>query len=316
MGRRVAFPAIAALLLIGAPWLTWWTATEGSGELEMTMRASLYDATGCVREACMPVGPVPGAWHVIGLVALAILTATGIAAGVAATRALADRGTDEIMRWVGIGGRAALAVTIGALGYAVGGKSGVPSLGGALAAAGAVLAMVAAAEHGTADGFGDARSRVPVRVAPVARVPRTPGGGEIRSLADLRFVVKTGTLVEGGLTVELASGARRTIAWTDVTEVVVRRLPPDPPFEKTAICDLVTGAGPLRLLPTSRIDFASLPRGAAPSTKENWRRLVEVARAANPAIAIERESAAFFAGGEAPIVAAIKRFAEYDRRYT
>jgi hypothetical protein len=80
--------------------------------------------------------------------------------------------------------------------------------------------------------------------------------------------------------------------------------------------DLVTKAGPVRLVPSSRVDYATLPGGMAPNTRENWRRLVALAREQNPAIAIEAESADFFAGGrDAPMFTAWKKFLEWDRRY-
>ena len=125
-----------------------------------------------------------------------------------------------------------------------------------------------------------------------------------------------GELTATGLTLRLERNVSRTIAWSELVEVAARRLPPDPPYEKMSFVDLVTASGPVRLLPSSRLDYAALPGGMAPNTRENWRRLVALARERNPAIAIEAESAEFFAGGrDAPMFPAWKKFLEWDRRY-
>ena len=73
-----------------------------------------------------------------------------------------------------------------------------------------------------------------------------------------------GRIDPGGLTVTTVAGDQRTVAWSDFAAVVVRRLPPDPPFSKLLLIDLSTTTGsPIRLLPSSRIDWRQLPGGAA-----------------------------------------------------
>ncbi|MBL8623465.1 MAG: hypothetical protein JNK64_19295 [Myxococcales bacterium] len=148
--------------------------------------------------------------------------------------------------------------------------------------------------------------------------PNPVGPAAVDATRDaLRFVVQDGAITADGLAVRVARGGERTIAWRDLVEVVARRMPPDPPYEKTTFVDLVVADGPpLRLVPTSRLDYAALPGGQAPNTKENWRNLVALARQHNPAIAIEADSADFFAGGrDAPMFPALKKFVEWDRRY-
>jgi hypothetical protein len=108
----------------------------------------------------------------------------------------------------------------------------------------------------------------------------------------------------------------RVIPWSELAYVVARRLPPDPPWEKAMVVDLVPAAGPpVRLTASTRIDCTRLPDGAAPTAKENWRRLVTLAADRNPAFRVERTSVAFFEGGEAPMFPAWKRFLDYDARY-
>jgi hypothetical protein len=164
-------------------------------------------------------------------------------------------------------------------------------------------------------------SRAATRAAPVPRSrkqARLNAVGPVAADATrgaLRFVAGVATLAPDGLAVQLDSGAERALAWRDVIRVVARRLPPDPPFEKTALLDLVTADGPVRLLPTTRVDYANLPGGAAPGVKQNWRRLIALAREHHPGLEIEAQSAAFFDGGQAPMFPALRRFAEYDAQY-
>lgn len=160
----------------------------------------------------------------------------------------------------------------------------------------------------------------PAVTKPLSRTarPNPAGPAAVDATRDaLRFVVLDGAITATGLTVRVERGAERTVAWADLVEAVARRMPPDPPYEKTTFVDLVVADGPpLRLAPSSRLDYAALPGGQAPNTKENWRNLVALARQHNPAIAIEAESAEFFAGGrDAPMFPALKKFVEWDRRY-
>lgn len=148
--------------------------------------------------------------------------------------------------------------------------------------------------------------------------PNPVGPAAVDATRDaLRFVVQDGAITADGLTVRVARGGERTVAWRELIEVVARRMPPDPPYEKTTFVDLVVADGPpLRLVPSTRLDYAALPGGQAPNTKENWRNLVALARQHNPGIAIEADSADFFAGGrDAPMFPALKKFVEWDRRY-
>lgn len=166
------------------------------------------------------------------------------------------------------------------------------------------------------------RDRRPTSPAPVgggkiARfAPAAPVGADATRAA-VRFVVTDGVATAAGLELRFDRGGPRTVAWADIVEVVARRMPPDPPYDKTAFVDLVLAeGGPARLLPTTRLDLSALLGPAAPGAKENWRRLVGLARAQNPAIAIEPASDDFFAGGRDPVMfAAPKLFVAWDRRY-
>ncbi|MCA9674759.1 MAG: hypothetical protein KC464_06960, partial [Myxococcales bacterium] len=135
--------------------------------------------------------------------------------------------------------------------------------------------------------------------------------------AALRFVVTGGTITADGLEVVTEAGDARTVAWRELASVAARRMPPDPPFARTLLVDLVPTTGsPLRLLASTRLDYRRLPGGAAPSSRENLRRLVTLALAHNGQLEIDAASADFFAGtGEPPTLGSLRLFAEYDARY-
>jgi hypothetical protein len=133
----------------------------------------------------------------------------------------------------------------------------------------------------------------------------------------LRFVVDTGAFDAHGLRVRTTDGDERTIRWIDLDRAVARRLPPDPPFEKTLLVDLVPKEGPpLRLLQSTRLEWRNLPGGAATTARENLRRLVAHAQACHPALVIDPASEAFvLRGAEPPQLGSARLVAEYDAAY-
>jgi hypothetical protein len=133
----------------------------------------------------------------------------------------------------------------------------------------------------------------------------------------LRFVVDTGSFDAHAIHVRTTDGDERTIPWIDLDKVVARRLPPDPPFEKTLLVDLVPRDGkPLRLLQSTRLDWRSLPGGAATTARENLRRLVAHAQACHPALVIDPASEPFvLRGAEPPQLGSARLVAEYDAAY-
>lgn len=187
-----------------------------------------------------------------------------------------------------------------------------------------------------------AREATPAPRAPVAPAPRAAGdfqrqidaatrAGPGRGVASrtagaapvdvgrtaLRFVVDRGTIEPGGLTVRTVDGDDRAVAWSEIAVVVVRRLPPDPPFSKLLLIDLATTTGPpIRLLPASRVDWRQLPGGAAATARDNVRRLIALVRSENSSVTVETASQDFVdSGAEPSIFGSMRQFAEYDARY-
>ena len=133
----------------------------------------------------------------------------------------------------------------------------------------------------------------------------------------LRFVVDRGTITPEGLVVRTVDGDDRTVAWSELAVVVVRRLPPDPPFSKLLLIDLATTSGPpIRLLPSSRLDWRQLPGGAAATARDNARKLIALVRSENSSVIVETASQEFVdSGAEPSIFGSMRQFAEYDARY-
>jgi hypothetical protein len=134
----------------------------------------------------------------------------------------------------------------------------------------------------------------------------------------LRFVVAEAAIGEDGLTATLEDHRKVELAWKVFTRAAARQLPPGPPYDKLIVVDLVTvGGAPLRFLPSTRVNYAALPGGAAPNSRENLRRLVAHVKTKQPTFGVEHDSAEFFAGGrEPPACTALKQFVTYDEQYS
>jgi hypothetical protein len=165
----------------------------------------------------------------------------------------------------------------------------------------------------------DPRTRNPKqasqRIGDVAAAPTDALRGS------LRFVARSCEISKVGLSVVLESGQQRDVLWSDVGAIAARTLPPDPPFEKTTIVDIVprpvpgTQLTPIRLLPSTRANYGALPGGAGMSSKENFRKLAAFLEQQKPGV-IEGASNAFFKQeAAAPLFQSVKQFTDYDRQF-
>lgn len=133
----------------------------------------------------------------------------------------------------------------------------------------------------------------------------------------LRFVVAEAALGPDAITVTLEDHRKIELPWNVFNRASARQLPAGAPFDKLIVVDLCTiGGAPLRFLPSSRVNYADLPGGAAPNSRENLRRLVAHVKTKQPTFGVEHDSAAFFAGGrEPPAFGSLKQFVAYDEQY-
>ncbi len=138
----------------------------------------------------------------------------------------------------------------------------------------------------------------------------------VDSLGDtLRFVAKSCELTSAGMFVQLKRGELH-VRWADVQRIVVRKLPADPPFAHTIFVDIVLGSvgHPVRLLPSTHVNYTDLP-GAGTTSTENFRRLGAYLNS-NLSDVLEPESVPFFLEGkQPPAFQAVRQFADYDSQY-
>lgn len=322
--KRWLPPAVAAAcLLLGLLLLDWMVIDAGPGSVHVSPTGTEL----CFGSVCRDAPARGSTWSFLSRLALGLgLLST---AGLGVVAFFRYVGTDPAYFGKATAWLCASTATVSFLALIAAAPDSVGdySAGGLVTMVAAIVGFGARTSHG-GGAFDGGRSAVPIRstatvAPPVERAPSkiarpNPVGPVAADAARgaVRFAVVDGELTAAGLTVRLERNVARTIAWSELVEVAARRLPPDPPYEKMSFVDLVTASGPIRLLPSSRLDYAALPGGMAPNTRENWRRLVALAREHNPAIAVEAESAEFFAGGrDAPMFPAWKKFLEWDRRY-
>ena len=136
----------------------------------------------------------------------------------------------------------------------------------------------------------------------------------------LRFLAHKCQIDDAGLHVTLPSGQQREVPWTDVGRIVVRQLPPDPPWDSGVILDLITFVGgrwePVRVFGTTLVNYTVLAGGASTSRLDNLRRFARHVRERNPAVAVDEETLAFLESEKAPArFVNMTQLVEYDAVY-
>jgi hypothetical protein len=137
----------------------------------------------------------------------------------------------------------------------------------------------------------------------------------------LRFVAFKCEITPKGLRVTSSRGAVREVAFGEIRSLLVRQLPPDPPWSSQLLLDAVpdgtNGAGePIRILGTTVVNYHALPKGASTSRLENLRSFGSFLAAQNPSLSIDPETAHFLQGPKAPArFTTMVQFHEYDSRF-
>jgi hypothetical protein len=324
--RWVPTAAAAALVLAGVVVLDWWSFPAEGGSATVDLRG----AEVCVAQiACISVPLKPlgasfamlatitfwvGLWAALALVAVAGVRALG--GDVAPTASRGAIGLCAVLvpaalvTIVVVPPEAASGLDLGGWATLLGGVGG--PIGVYLGAETAAVAPVAV-EIAPAPVIAPAvarPARAPIELdgaaaaAPVATRPRVT----------LPHSIRAGAIGDAGLLVHFDRGGERRLAWDEITLALVRAIPVQP--EPLLFVDLVTAAGPVRVLSNSAVDYAALPGGASASERDNLRRLVALARHHHPALVIEDESAPFFATGrEPPSLPTKAAIAAHDARY-
>ncbi len=135
----------------------------------------------------------------------------------------------------------------------------------------------------------------------------------------LRFVASECTIGPDGLHVRAGHGGVDTVGWDEMTTLMVRKLPPDPPFEGKLFLDVLTQRDdarvPLRFMATTRANYAALPGGAGRTSMDNFRRLSRLILDRNRNVTFAADFGQFLDGGNPRRFNSIKEFRGYDSRF-
>ena len=137
----------------------------------------------------------------------------------------------------------------------------------------------------------------------------------------LRFTAYKCEVTDAGLHVTRHTGETFEVRWSDVGRVVVRQLPPIPPWGGAILLDVVALLGgtrwePVRIFASTFVNYDALPGGASASEPDNVRNFARHLRDRNPGAALDPETTAFVEGSGAPArFGNMTQFAEYDSHY-
>jgi hypothetical protein len=172
----------------------------------------------------------------------------------------------------------------------------------------------------------------PRPVSFVAPAPAVPSSDGIRpelvsksltpDISTLRFAAYRCEISQDQLKVIYQNASQREVKWYEVTSLVIRQLPLQPPWEGKLILDIIpmVVAGekiyPVRVVSNTFVNYGFLPQGQSASTKENLRRLANFILSKNASIFIDPGSDCFVHAGQPPVrFLSMSQFSEYDSRY-
>lgn len=134
--------------------------------------------------------------------------------------------------------------------------------------------------------------------APPATVPR------------VRYAAAAAELSSAGIEAHLDAGIARRVAWAEVVGLVVRRLPPEAPFDGAPFVDIVSAPGAtVRILPSTRL------LGVTITGPDRTRALVQALAAHCPGAKLDAATRAFVDGERAALqLPDVAMLAAHDER--
>ncbi|HEX2879394.1 MAG TPA: hypothetical protein VHO25_07635 [Polyangiaceae bacterium] len=134
----------------------------------------------------------------------------------------------------------------------------------------------------------------------------------------LRFAAPKCELSSLGLRVVSLDGTVKEVSWVEIAGLFARRLPPEPPLDGKVLIDVVLRSGlPIRIAPSTMMNFALLPGQAAPSRLENLRRMLQHIAEHCPHLSVDPGTRTFMESQQAPpAFRSLNEFAEYDASYS
>ncbi len=145
-----------------------------------------------------------------------------------------------------------------------------------------------------------------------------PAGVDV-ARKSLRFIAGKCEVGESRLRVTLPTGEARDIPFDQVTAIVARQLPPDPPWEGALLLDIVPSKAaspePVRIFGSTIVNYAAIPGGNT-NRLDNTRRLTAFLRDRCPGATLDAATEEFVRGPKVPQrFANMTQFIEYDSTY-
>ena len=165
------------------------------------------------------------------------------------------------------------------------------------------------------------RNAAPAAVSATGRRVEAKGpAGVDAARKSLRFIAHRFEVGAEGFRAVYPNGAARDIRYDQVAAVVVRQLPPDPPWEGAFIVDVVptkdASPEPVRIFGNTVVNYAAIPGGSSSSRLDNTRRLTAFLRDKCANAVLDEATQEFVRGPKVPQrFANMTQFIEYDTTY-
>lgn len=165
------------------------------------------------------------------------------------------------------------------------------------------------------------RNAAPAAVSATGRRIEAKGpAGVDAARKSLRFIAHRFEVGAEGFRAVYPNGAARDIRYDQVAAVVVRQLPPDPPWEGAFIVDVVptkdASPEPVRIFGNTVVNYAAIPGGSSSSRLDNTRRLTAFLRDKCANAVLDEATQEFVRGPKVPQrFANMTQFIEYDTTY-
>jgi hypothetical protein len=163
---------------------------------------------------------------------------------------------------------------------------------------------------------------------PAAAIPQKNVKRELLSksltpeILNLRFVAYRCEIAADHFKAIYQNATLKELKWFEVSALVLRQLPIQPPWEGKLLLDVVPVAiaeekiQPVRILSSTYVNYGFLPQGQSASTKENIRRLSSFILSQNRSIFIDPGTDYFIHAGQPPVrFLSMSQFTEYDSQY-
>jgi hypothetical protein len=137
-----------------------------------------------------------------------------------------------------------------------------------------------------------------------------------------RFVADKGIITQEGICVQPGSKDEKKLTWNQIKRIVIRKLPPFPPYDGKILFDIIPepDAGgktiPMRIMPTTRLDYSAMPLGPGQTSMDSFRNLAQFIVFQNPTVEIDPSLKSFILGISPPDkFHNIKEFQQYDEHF-